>query len=340
MARYSKNIRKLADPADAEIYELVDEEAGVRAGIAPFAGAEVSSLQVRRGSEWVELIYRADDFSPCEEWRGRAPFLWPAVGRNFSQEQIDLATRTGEEAEMGRYTLGGSEYDMPCHGFAMEQPWEVVSHLAEADRAELTCALDSGDYGRDIYPFDYRLEVQYVLHDRALTVNFTANAGPANTAPMPFSVGNHISLKFPLAPGPESHWNDGTLQGSARREHGIDDLSLFDGSASDKDFRGGLSLSDPSHCNGVTGGGDGESWLELIQPGAMSVRMSQSVPAGWGMEEHLYFVLWGDPEEGYFCPEPWVGGPNSLNTGEGLVQLPPGESFTWTFRAEIIDRSQ
>lgn len=340
MARYAKNVTKPADPADAEIHELVDNEAGIRAGVASFSGAELSSLQVRCGSEWSELIYRANDFSPCEDWRGRAPFLWPAVGRNFSQEQVDLAARTGEEPVMGRYRIGETEYDMPCHGFVMEQPWEVASHLAEADRAEVTCALDSGDYGRAMYPFDYCLEVQYVLQDSALTVNFTANAGPANTDAMPFSVGNHISLKFPFMSGPGSRWDVGLLQGSARKEYGIDDLSLFDGSASEKDFRDGLSLSDPSHCNGVTGGADGPCWLELIEPGAMSVKMSQRVPAGWGMEEHLYFVLWGDPAEGYFCPEPWVGGPNSLNTGEGLVRLPPGESFTWTFKAEIIDRSR
>lgn len=42
-----------------------------------------------------------------------------------------------------------------------------------------------------------------------------------------------------------------------------------------------------------------------------------------------HVVLWGSREEGFFCPEPWVGAPNSLNTGVGRVMLAPDRSFTW-----------
>lgn len=43
------------------------------------------------------------------------------------------------------------------------------------------------------------------------------------------------------------------------------------------------------------------------------------------------FVMWGEAEKQYICPEPWLGVPNSLNTGKGSVHLGAGETFEWTF---------
>jgi galactose mutarotase-like enzyme len=42
-------------------------------------------------------------------------------------------------------------------------------------------------------------------------------------------------------------------------------------------------------------------------------------------------VLWGDKDGKFFCPEPWLGGPNSLNSGAGLVVLKAGQSFVWEY---------
>lgn len=49
-----------------------------------------------------------------------------------------------------------------------------------------------------------------------------------------------------------------------------------------------------------------------------------------------YFVLWGEPSSGFICPEPWFGGPNSLNTLEGVVELSAGQSFDWQFALKVI----
>jgi hypothetical protein len=44
-----------------------------------------------------------------------------------------------------------------------------------------------------------------------------------------------------------------------------------------------------------------------------------------------YFVMWGDADGKFFCPEPWLGAPNSLNTHEGIVVLKAGETFHWKY---------
>lgn len=39
--------------------------------------------------EWMELLHRAmTTDEPDSEWRGRAPQLWPAVGRNYMPDQV------------------------------------------------------------------------------------------------------------------------------------------------------------------------------------------------------------------------------------------------------------
>jgi galactose mutarotase-like enzyme len=230
----------------------------------------------------------------------------------------------------------------------MNRSWHLVSYKAEKDRAEAVCALEAGDYSRPFYPFDFRLETRHVLSEGVLNVQFTVHASPRNSVPMPFSVGNHISLNFPFtaragrdglgdkAPecGPE--WENGLLRGTARKGFGLTELSLLDGTWFGRDFRKGLSLSDPALHNAVTGGFErGPSCLELVQPGVLSVKVSQFVLSRRNLKRHLYFVLWGDPGKRYYCPEPWLGGPNSLNTGDGLVRLAPGTSFTWEFKVEV-----
>jgi galactose mutarotase-like enzyme len=348
MGRYSALLRNIISPVAATTYELTDEEAGIRAAVAPAFGGELCSLQCRLASGWLEVLYRANDFSPTDDWRGRAPFLWPAVGRNFTQEQIDEARRTGIEPETGRYRIEDKEYEMPCHGFVMNQPWQLVSCEAKNDRAEAVCALESGDYSRPFYPFDVRLEARYVLRKGVLSVRFTVHASPGNPTPMPFSVGNHISLNFPFMarsgrdavsnrlPESGAEWETGFLRGTARNGFGLTELSLLDGTSFGWGFRTGQSLKDPALCNAVIGEFEGgPSFLDLVQPGCLKVRITQRPLTKRLIRRHRYFVLWGDRERGYFCPEPWLGVPNSLNTGVGLVRLSPGTRFIWEFRVKV-----
>lgn len=58
---------------------------------------------------------------------------------------------------------------------------------------------------------------------------------------------------------------------------------------------------------------------------------------------HRHFVLWGEPPSadgsrgGFICPEPWLTGPDSLNTLAGTPLLKPGETATWAFHVYVMD---
>lgn len=98
---------------------------------------------------------------------------------------------------------------------------------------------------------------------------------------------------------------------------------------------------------------------EADRGGAASSSGAAPAPPGgpWNEEAwadahaHRLFVLWGlppppppalpswaavpDGEPGFLCVEPWQSGPDSLNTGAGLVVLGPGQHADWTFRVQV-----
>ncbi|MCB1022290.1 MAG: hypothetical protein KDC27_20340, partial [Acidobacteria bacterium] len=115
--RYSAT--ESATPDGVKLIVLRDEEAGLEMSIAPEKGGEMSSLRVRKGGEWVETLYLANDYAPREGWTGKAPLLWPATGRNFPKG-FKPQTKPDGSIERGRYTLDGKTYEMPGHGFVRD----------------------------------------------------------------------------------------------------------------------------------------------------------------------------------------------------------------------------
>src|ERR1043166_263061 len=103
------------------LHRLTDEEAGLRVTLAPLAGAEITSFQLRQDNQWLELIDRAEDFRPCDRWRGRAPWLWPAVGRSYAPAKLARALQNGEPLSEFEWAHEGRLYPMPIHGFAMNR---------------------------------------------------------------------------------------------------------------------------------------------------------------------------------------------------------------------------
>src|SRR5512133_3367586 len=67
-----------------EVIVLRDDAAGVEAAVSPSHGGELTSLRVRFRGSWTELLYRARDYTDTPGFRGKASFLWPAVGGQYA----------------------------------------------------------------------------------------------------------------------------------------------------------------------------------------------------------------------------------------------------------------
>ncbi len=145
--------------------------AGLSAEIATL-GAELQNLSDADGRrlQW--------DGDPSV-WNGRAPLLFPVIGL----------------LQDGVYRLDGRTYAMAKHGFARHSRFDVVSQ----DASSALLRLMPNDETRACYPFEFRLDVAFALHDAALTVTATiANDGDRA---MPASFGFHPALRWPLPYG-------------------------------------------------------------------------------------------------------------------------------------------
>lgn len=279
----------------------------LRFSVSPASGGEIQSLQRLWRGAWIELLYHGQ-----EGWRGGAPWLFPAVGRSASARG------------MGFWRHGAKDYPMPIHGFAMSQAWDGT-----LDRGAIVCKTKSSAETRVLYPFDFELRAEYSLMKNGLRARLEVSASRDNREPMPFSVGNHLTLKLPSKAC--------RVRTSAQEEALLTDSSLLSGEKSPVNYQAGVALGDaPRLLDCVLGKfPSSDAWAELVDLASFGVRVGQKADNG-ASAEHFHFVFYGDIERGFFCPEPWYGGPNSLNELKGVVSLKPGARFGWEMTLEMI----
>lgn len=264
-------------------WDLCDGELAIT--ISPETGGELSS--VRFGG--AELLYKGGSGG----WRGGAPWLFPAVGR----------------------TKGGR---MPIHGFVMDRRW-----TEDTEGGARVCRLWSDAATRASYPFDFILTARYGLRGSAVTAELEVEASRCNDGPMPFSVGNHLTLAIPGA-------GACVVRTEAREVRELTPESFLSGTTRSAGLERGVSLKDdPRLADLVLGGFAEDCWVE-IQGAGRTLRVVQRAES----EERL-FVLWADEARRFLCVEPWYGGPDSLNTGKGLLQLWPGSRYTWGWELRV-----
>jgi galactose mutarotase-like enzyme len=270
-------------------YHLTDAKQGNRLSIIPERGGIVTQWSVNGR----ELLYLDTDRlkDPKMSVRGGIPVLFPICG-NLPQDT---------------YKLGDAEYKLVQHGFARSMPWQVVAQQANDHQASLTVALASTPDTKLVYPFDFQVELEYLLSDRRLTIlQRVTNLTAGQT--MPFALGYHPyftvedkeALKFQI-PSDQCAAKDGTT-------------SPFAGSF---DFSGGeidLSFNPLSKAE-----------AKVIDPQS-TLTLSWDSPGG-----HL--VFWTLPGQDFYCLEPWSSGRNAMNSGKDMISLASGE--TWSHQVEL-----
>jgi galactose mutarotase-like enzyme len=134
----------------------------------------------RRGAEcrqWsiggVDLLWPGDP----AVWLAIAPVLFPVVGW----------TRNGQVRVAGRV------FQLGVHGFAAAAEFELA-HLAD-DHASFV--LNDGPQTRAVYPFGFRLEIDYRLSATALAVTMSVTNTGAEA--MPHAIGLHPGFRWPMA---------------------------------------------------------------------------------------------------------------------------------------------
>ena len=303
--------------------------AGVlRAHIAPDAGGEMAGLEYVIGGKPVELLYRGMDYSPTQDWTGKAPTLWPAVGTN------QIPSENGGKPFAG-WISNGKRYPMHGHGFVREHRWRLEDHRSGERVASATLSTVDGPQTRQFYPFGFKFTTEYRVAGTSVVLRQRISAPKSNSGSMPFSIGNHITFKMPFAPGGNRDLATITSSGTRKVLLGQPGNKPT-GEVVEVDFSkprliSSLGIRTPTSLSGCP---PGNAWTRLEDPAGMAITLSHQAdwrPAG----NPVLFNLWGDVPNGFFAPEPWLGQQDSLVTGNGLILLPPGEDFEWRIEVDV-----
>lgn len=323
---------RTASEAGVEYVFLSDDVAGIEAAVAPFKGGELSGLRVRLQGEWLELLYRARDYQEQAGWRGKAPILWPAVGRNFSRSQPP-----DKSTDKCSYDYNGRRFEIPLHGFARFHSWRVIERQATETGAWVKLELADNESTRALYPFGFTFGLTYRIEAGRLTLEHSVRASEGNAETLFFSIGNHVTLRIPLVPG--STVVAMSLQTPSRVEYLKDENTIPTGETRPQNLSASRPLAALSYMPPIALGGYGErAALTLADEAGIAITIEHESSRN-PTTPFTQFNLWGDPAQGYFSPEPWVGMINSLNRREGLIELQPGEDWSWVISLQI-DRNQ
>ncbi|MDF2117119.1 aldose 1-epimerase family protein [Roseiarcaceae bacterium H3SJ34-1] len=241
-----------------------------RASIAA-AGAELTGW--RAGGR--DLIWQPDP----AYWNASSPVLFPIVGW----------------ARDGKIRVGGHSYPMGVHGFAAESQFDVEQSAPNKARFILTDAAAS----HAIYPFKFRLVLDYTLSETALRIDIlVSNEGDAV---MPYACGLHPGFRWPFASGEQGDYAivfaepedpdvpviaPGGLFGKERRRTSLDGRRLT--LSSSLFMQEAMCFLDARSRSLRFEGLDG-----------MAIRIAA--------EGFPHFALWSRPRAPFLCVETWSG---------------------------------
>lgn len=272
-------------------------------------GAELQSLKDVFNTEY---IWQGDP----KYWNRRAPVLFPIVG----------AQKNGE------YEYNGKTYKISRHGFARDSEFELVA----SNKNSAVFSLSSSDYTRTIYPFDFRLLLEYTLEGAQLTVKYSVlNTGNED---MYFSIGDHTAFNCPLLE--DEKFEDYCVE-FERDEH-IDRLlinedGLFTGEKepflNDRSFRLDHSIFDKDVV-----------FSDNLNSKAVSL-INQKTGRGVSVEYKDFdnLGIWSPKGDAPFvCFEPWNGRASSVNDSakltdkKGIIRLSSGCHHDFTRKIILL----
>jgi len=266
-------------------------------------GAELCSLQDATGQE---MLWQAGP-----EWPRHAPVLFPIVG-----ELRDQTLR-----------VDGHDYRIGRHGFARDRGFAWGARTATSCRL----VLHDDPQTRAMFPFGFRLSLDYTLTDDALEVTYTiANTG---AAVLPCSAGAHPAFRWPLADGADK--SDHVLEFEVEEPEPIWRLDrnglLLPNPAPTPVIGNRLSLDpDLFDADAIVMQRPRSRSLRYAAPGAPTIEVS------W--EGFRDLGIWSKPGADFLCIEPWYGTASpadfdgAFRDKPGLMLIPPGDRRVLIYR--------
>jgi aldose 1-epimerase len=173
---------------------LHDDTSGASASVLPSYGFNLFSLKLPAAGAVRDVLQSAPDFAenPSAPARNGTPILFPYPNR----------------IRGGHYRYKGHDYQLPAtqgpnaiHGFALNVPWDVLDHGADANEAFVVGRYQIAKHSpamRPNWPADGVLQIRYGLAGRRLTMTVTVTNPTAEE--LPYGFGIHPYFRLPLDP--------------------------------------------------------------------------------------------------------------------------------------------
>ena len=250
----------------------IQDNAGNYAVILPEKGATVLKLV----SNGVDVFYQnMENILSAERPRCGVPFLFPAFGR----------------------TQEDSSYPLPIHGFGHISEWTVMSYVEN----ELVLELNADATTRKVYPFEFCVELRFLIKEGRLSIYQTYEN--KDSREMPYGFGFHPY--FAVDPIEVETMVDAALE-----------MSRYTGQVLPFDKR-------PVRIEFPEGAAEGGTFFLQAKTGAVLHGKEKQIHIEFD-ENFDKLVFWAVVGKEFLCVEPINIMPNGLTTGD-CYTLAPGE---------------
>ena len=275
---------------------------------------EISASINSFGAELVSLVKGETNYIwsvDTNYWNKTSPILFPIVGR--------LKNDT--------YSYEGKNYHLTRHGFARDNDFEIIYQKDN----EVVFSFKSNEETVKNYPFQFELQLGYLLTSDTLIVSYTVKNNTKNRV-MPFSIGAHPAFAI------DNTFNDYSLV--------FDKDSSFESHLLENDLFSGKTKSIVSNENSIP------LDYNLFKEDALVFKnlKSTEVTLQYKDKPHLkmtfekfpYFGIWTKEDAPFLCLEPWFGHADEaqttgdLDTKKGIIKINSDEIFKSNYKIKLF----
>ena len=268
------------------------------------SGAEL--ISIHNLTNKTDILWNPD----LKFWNRISPVLFPIVGK--------LKDNSFLENEM--------HFEMLQHGFARNMEFEIIQHTENS----LSMQLTSNEETRKQFPFDFLLNISYILIENCLDIHYSVTN--LSSVEMPFSIGAHPGFAIDK---PLNQYKLVFDQPFTADRYLIDNGLYTGESTPTMQNTHELLLSD-----------------ELIQHDAVVFKnvpfyrvtlceLDNTPVVTVSSSDFPHWGFWTKPGAPFFCIEPWAGLADSTNaTGnlrdkEGIHILEPNQMKQFSYSIEM-----
>ncbi|UGS22776.1 aldose 1-epimerase family protein [Flavobacterium channae] len=214
-------------------------------------------------------------------WNKTSPILFPIVGRLKNDS----------------YSVNNTTFELPRHGFARNYDFQIVNQTENS----VLFQLESNSETLKNYPFDFQLQLEYVLEGNSLKMNYSIVNKSNET--MPFSIGAHPAFTI------ENNFSDYSLRFNK------DDKFIsyeLENEQFNNTFKEINSENNAISLDYLLFEKDALVFKHLNSDELTLLKNGQEV-LSVQFEGFPYLGIWTKPNAPYLCIEPWCGLADNVN---------------------------